>query len=418
MFGILLAVMMPLIMVAVVRRFPDPPKVLQLMMAGYVVRMFLQFFVRDLPIFSYGAGGDCIFYEEIARIIAADWGRSGITYITSNEMVAVGSTSLPPNLFAMVFYVNGGDVTRMGATALVAAAACLSCHGVYRMAVECGGDEQKSFQVAAFLLFSPGFLFYTADLYKDGLVSFLVVTSLLSSFRLARKFSVPQLVVTILSLGALWFVRQYLIFLALAPLAIGLLGTGKGSFFRQFFVASVLGAGMLVIVSSSSVVQDISTRATSTFTQATSSEATQWNSLGGSGVTFDDQGSPLGSLGLKVLYTLFSPFPWVGGSVALQVGKLDALAWYYLFYRLLLAAKLLWQEDRSRLLMFLTFLVPSTLAYAMTMANVGLVLRQRIPIVMIGAALCCLSWPAARAPVPVVRAPLPLPLPGPRRRQA
>jgi hypothetical protein len=396
MFGLILAVLAPLVMAMVVRRFPDPPRVLQLMLAGYAVRMFLQLFLRDLPLFSYGAGGDCIFYEEMARYISRGWLYNGIEYMTNKEIVALGSTSLPPNLFALILYINGGELTRAGCTAVVAVAACLSCHGLYRLAVECGGDELKAFKVSAFLLFSPGFLFYTADMYKDGLVSFLVVTSLLSSFRLAKRFSPVQLLVTTLSLCALWYVRQYLIFLALAPLAIGLLGTGKGAWIRQFLVAGVLAAGFVVLISSSSVVQDISTRANATFSQATSSESTQWNSMSGSGVTFDDGGNPLGALWLKVLYTLFSPFPWAGGSLALQIGKIDALAWYYLFYRALIAGLRLWKEERARLLMFLTFLAPSTIAYAMTMANIGLVLRQRIPIVMIGSVMACLSWPVAQ----------------------
>jgi hypothetical protein len=42
----------------------------------------------------------------------------------------------------------------------------------------------------------------------------------------------------------------------------------------------------------------------------------------------------------------------------------------------------------------LVFIVPCTVAYAMTMANMGLMLRQRLPIVTMVALLATLSWPS------------------------
>jgi hypothetical protein len=61
---------------------------------------------------------------------------------------------------------------------------------------------------------------------------------------------------------------------------------------------------------------------------------------------------------------------------------------------LLRSSARLWRLDRSIFFMFLVFLVPLTIAYATTMANIGLILRQRFPIVFIGAMLGMLSWPA------------------------
>ena len=130
---------------------------------------------------------------------------------------------------------------------------------------------------------------------------------------------------------------------------------------------------------------------------------------------FDDGGNPFAALGPKVAYTLLSPFPWQSGSFALQVGKIDALLWYYLLYRSVLSVRMMWKSDRALLLMFFAFLVPSTIAYATTMANIGLIVRQRIPIVMVGALLGMLSWrrePRASVNAPAL-APAHAPTPAP-----
>ena len=47
----------------------------------------------------------------------------------------------------------------------------------------------------AALLFLPGFLYYTSDMYKDGFVLFLVVTALVASFNLTHKFSLSQIII-------------------------------------------------------------------------------------------------------------------------------------------------------------------------------------------------------------------------------
>ena len=63
--------------------------------------------------------------------------------------------------------------------------------------------------------------------------------------------------------------------------------------------------------------------------------------------------------------------------------------------RAIISARRLWRENKGLLVAFLSFLVPLTLAYATGMSNMGLILRQRMPIILIGALLATLSWPRA-----------------------
>jgi hypothetical protein len=407
-FALLLVVAMAAVLVAVVRSTREAGgsrDVLGILLAGYVIRVGLSPFLRDIPFFSHGGGGDCMIYEQQAEAIARAWQMSSFEYITNDTLpqLGLGATTLPANLFALVIFLNG-DVTRMGCTSIVALAACLTCFNIFRLAIEMGNDRQASLRLMALILFTPGFLFYTSEMFKDGLVAFLVFALLGSSFRLARKLTVLHAIVAVSAAFALWFVRYYLIFLSLAPLAVGFAGTGKGSKLRP--VAMVLGTVLVLAVlgaRGSSVVDAVTQRADETFSQATSSNSRTWNALGGSGVQFDDGGSAFGALHLKLLYTVFSPFPWQLGSFGFQVGKIDAFIWYFILYRAYLASRRLWREDRQLLFMFLVFLVPTTVAYATTMANIGLILRQRLPVVLLTSLLATFSWPTGGVPVVAVK---------------
>ena len=368
-------------------------KLVVLMLAGFVIRIILQSFVREIAFFSHEAGGDSEGYEGLAVSIAQVWRVSGFQFMTDDDIPGMGSATLPCNLFAIVTYLNDGP-SRFGCTALIALAACLTCLNIFHLAVMLGAEEESSFRVVAVLLFAPAFLLYTSDTYKDGLVAFFVFGALGSGFRLARRFSVLHLLVGLLSMFALWYVRYYLIFLSSAPLLVGLAGVGSRSTTRPLLAAIVLGAGAIAIASYTNIFNEVSSAAEQTFDLATNENSRTYNSVGaGSGVFFDDGGSQYGALGPKIVYTLFSPFPWQTGSFGLWMGKVDVAIWYYLFYRAFRAARRLWQEDRGLLLTFLTFLIPMTIVYAMTMANIGLILRQRLPIVMVGALLAMQSWP-------------------------
>jgi hypothetical protein len=101
------------------------------------------------------------------------------------------------------------------------------------------------------------------------------------------------------------------------------------------------------------------------------------------------------------VYTLFSPFPWQGGSLGLQLAKVEVLVWYYLAYRAVLAMKFLWRERRTDLVIVLSFIAPTTLVYAVMFANIGLNIRERIAIVIASAMLASVSW---RDPVEEVEA--------------
>ncbi|RYE77335.1 MAG: hypothetical protein EOO74_07060, partial [Myxococcales bacterium] len=275
MLGVLLPLIMATLLYGIWRRNRDPQPVLQLLMAAYTVRMILQSFVRDLPIFSYGAGGDCAFYEWVGWTFARLWSFQGIEFFTVEQFPEVGNAALPVNLFALIIYANG-DTTRAGCTSVIAFCSVMACYQIYRLACWLGADPRQALKATAVLLFLPGYLYYTADMYKDGLVLFLTVTALSASLRLASRFSLLQVALAASSLLGLWYVRHYMVFLALAPLGVGLLGLGKGSIARQV-LGVVAGLLLLAMTLRTSAFESVTSNAQATFDKATSADSRRWN---------------------------------------------------------------------------------------------------------------------------------------------
>ncbi len=373
-------------------------------MGGYLLRIVIQLFIiRDVQFFSHVVGGDSFGYEIWARAIAAVWERSGIHFVTGNELEVLGPTSLPPNLFALVAYADNGPSLRYGCTAIVALAAGLTALNLYTLAVQFGADKKRALTFASILYFQPSFLFYTSDMYKDGLVLCFVMAALGSSLRLAERFSARDAVIGLISILALWYVRFYLIFVTVAPLLVGVIGLRAKGFARSLVASLALAMGALVLASYTDFLQLASERASETFQRGTSLAVLNQNAEGGSGIAFDDNGSPFGALALKMAYTVFAPFPWAKGSLGFQIGKLDVFVWYFVIYR---AVRASFHVERRLVIMLSTFIIPCTVMYAMGISNVGLIVRQRLVIVAATTILAALYQPkkkevVARAARPV-----------------
>lgn len=361
-----------------------------LLVGGFILRIILSFWVRDLPIFSHVAGGDCVQYEEHATWIAKVWDYTGIHFVSSDEFPDMGATTLPPNIFALVIFLNGGP-TRVGCTAVVAFLVGLVCLNVYNLGRERGASVVEIQRTIALLYFGPAFLLYTSDTFKDGLVVAFVLGALCSALRLAKRFSFLHAAVGVLCLMALWYVRFYLVFATTAPLVVGLVGIGAKSPARIVVAALLMLAVALVLTGYTDIIQRTGAQASATFEHGTSRAVLDSNAATGSGVAFDDGGSPFGALGQKVAYTLFSPFPWASGSLGFHVGKLDAFLWYYLLYHAIRTARRIWSTDSSYVLMVVTFIVPSTIMYATSMSNVGLIVRERL-IIVAASVLLSMRW--------------------------
>ncbi|WP_424530780.1 hypothetical protein ACOZ38_13400 [Sphaerisporangium viridialbum] len=364
-------------------------RVLPVLLIAFAVRLAIHVLVMQNHVIEYG--GDNITYESRAMEVVAFWNREGFQFVTSDDIGSLYSAAVPCNVFALVIYLCGGPAP-LACTAVVALLACALCLIMYKLAGLVGADRRAAFWLLLLTAFMPAFLLHTSDMFKEGFNAFLVVASLGLGVSNLRRFDLRKVLLLVLSLWALWYVRPYMVFMCAMPMVLGFAGVKRAFSLRGMLVLMTL----LILLPFGNLGDSAPVEAMQHQLDYGQSETfRQSNAIGGSGVTFDDGGNPWNQLGLKVVYTLLSPFPWADGSLTLQLGKLDALIWYFLLYSAVRGAVWLWRHDRATACYLLLFIVPSTIVYATTMANVGLIFRQRIPIVMVTSLLAAVAWSRA-----------------------
>ncbi|KAA9377518.1 hypothetical protein F5972_17940 [Microbispora cellulosiformans] len=361
------------------------------LLLAFSVRLLIHSLVMQTGLLPYG--GDNYGYEKRALEIAAYWNHAGIRFVTSDQLPSLEHVAVPCNIFALVVYLCGGRAS-LACTSVVALVACALCVVMYRFARVVGADERAAFRLLVLTAFMPAFLLHTADTFKDGFNAFLVVTCLGLAAANARRFDLRKLVLLVPLLGALWNVRPYMVFMCAGPLLFGFVGARRA--LPLCTLALLAGALSLFVFFPEATTNLAVETPQQQFEQAQSETVRSANADGGSGVVFADGGDPWGAFAPKLLYTLLSPFPWTGGSLVLQLGKIETLLWYYLLFCAVRGGRHLWRHNRRALMLLLVFVVPCTVAYATSMSNIGLIFRQRMPIVMVVSLLSAVGWTHSR----------------------
>ncbi|GII78706.1 hypothetical protein Sru01_36880 [Sphaerisporangium rufum] len=397
---VLIVIVLAIVVVTVARRGVDAsqaPRVVPVILAAYLARLAALYLLQRNQLLGYG--GDNLGYERLGMMVADRWQREGLSFVSADDMPEVLSVAVPANVFALVITLNGGLAT-LGCTAVVAALACVLCVVVYRFARLVGADAPAAFRLLAVTAFMPSFLLHTADTYKDGFNALFTVGALALGVSMTRRFALWKPLAIAPLLWALWYVRPYMVFTCVLPLALGVSGLRRLVSLRTTVLAVTALLGALLLAGSA--VPGPAVQSMEAQLDTGQSDIVRHNHQAkGSGVRFDDGGRAWGELHTKVLYTLLSPFPWTPGSRVLQLGKIDTCVWYVLLAYAVAGARRLWRRDRAVLLVLLLFLVPTTVAFATGMANIGLTFRQRMPIVMVASLLAAVAWTRERDGHPV-----------------
>ncbi|MER5646568.1 hypothetical protein [Streptosporangium sp. NPDC002524] len=366
-------------------------KALWILGLAFAARLAVHAVVMRSGVLAYG--GDNYVYETKALQIVEYWDRYGFQFVTSEQIPDLYSAALPCNLFALIVYLCGGPAS-LACTALVAFVACGLVIVMYRFALLLGAGERSAFRLLAVMAFFPALLLHTSDMFKDGFSAFLAVTCLFLAVSNARSISVPKLLLLGPLLWTLWNVRPYMVFMCGLPILFAFTRLQRAQLLC--FLAFLIAMLVPVMLSSEVMFEDTPIAEVQEQLERGQSETfRQANAEGGSGVVFQDEGNAWSALPSKLFYTLFSPFPWTEGSTVLQLAKVETLFWYYFLYLAVRGAGLLWRRNPRALLILLLFVVPGTIAYATTMSNIGLIFRQRIPIVMVVSLLSAVAWGAA-----------------------
>ncbi|MEU8383798.1 hypothetical protein [Streptosporangium sp. NPDC048865] len=303
-------------------------KALCVLVLAFAARLVVHVFAMRSGAMGYG--GDNLAYEARALEVVEYWRQHGFRFVTSEQLPGLYSAAVPCNLFAVFVYICGGPAP-LACTAMVSLVACGLPIVMYRFAMLIGTDERSAFRLLVVTAFIPAFLLHTSDMFKDGFNAFLVVACLALGASNVRRFDVRKLLLLGPLLWALWYIRPYMVFMCGLPLILGVVKLKRALFLCGLaFLVTTLASGVVLpgMWLESTPIAEMQEQ----LERGQSETFRRGNAQGGSGVLFEDGGSAWGALLPKLFYTVFSPFPWMDGSMVLQLAKVETLLWYYLLY--------------------------------------------------------------------------------------
>jgi hypothetical protein len=246
-------------------------------------------------------------------------------------------------------------------------------------------ENQRVGKVASILVaLFPGFIIWSSQLLKDGLIIFLLVLVMTMVLEVQKKFNYQAVATLIFSLFGILSLRFYIFYIVAIAVAGSFIVGSRGS-----VRAVARGFIALIVISIALAYLGVLQSAGTEFEKYGSLERVQLSrqdlarsAESGFGESFDvstTEGA-LAALPMGFVYLMFAPFPWQVANFRQAITLPEMIVWWA-SVPLILSG--LWYTIKNRLrssisILIFTFLL--TIAYSVFQGNVGTAYRQRAQI--------------------------------------
>jgi 4-amino-4-deoxy-L-arabinose transferase-like glycosyltransferase len=344
---------------------------LVILFSAFALRITLAAIFEAIPatrVFHEDAPG----YEFVGQYIATHW-------------MGEAPPFRPPErnygfyyVLAAFYYLFGRY--RMNATVFNSIVGTLGITVVFRIALHFF-HEAIARRAALFSAFFPSMIIWSAIALKDCVVTFLVLVAVLFCIRLRKRFSIANVIGTVLPIIAVYPLRFYMVYFLLAALAGTLALNRPGRIFAGVSKQLLLVGGLLAVVT----VFGLTSSASADFNMMTLDNASAYRqgmaiSANSSFAKDVDVSTPTGAilfLPLGITMMLWSPLPWQMVSLRPLLALPEMLVWWALAPALLRGAVFAIRHRFSEHLPIIVFTAILLIGYGLTMGNVGAAFRMR-----------------------------------------
>jgi hypothetical protein len=371
---------------------------------AFLVRVFVGLLAYALTLFAdLPIVEDAQFYEEIGYEVAQGW-LSGREVDFDALPIGVQTARLLVTAIAAFYYVTGGlRILPLLLIAYSAVTALVPVY-VYWFARDLQAPEAVARRAGWLVALSPGFVFWSGSLYKEGLTLLLLSVAAYHTLRLQSGWKGRSLIALVVCVAALWGVRFYLAVLLGLAVALSLLWgrmtragrlIGVPVFVRQAAILSAFALAMMslgvtvrteqvLLESDEGVLVNLDVRrggsareAKSGYLQeasiATPEEAVQYFPVG-------------------LFYFLTVPFPWQVGSFRQVLIIPETLFWLGLYPLMVVGIRRALKSNPPGTVFLLLMTGGMCIVYALLSANVGTTYRMRSQVWLLWAPFAAWGW--------------------------
>jgi hypothetical protein len=341
------------------------------------LRLLLAVFANTTRL-AVSVAPDSGFYAKVGWLIAQSWDEPAVR---PQDLDGYNALSFYQNLNAVVWYVMQGNVKYI-LSAINALVGTIAMWNMARLAGILYGPvvAKRAFVLGAFF---PSIVLWTSINIRESWGFLAISGLLLAAQKLRARFSVTQLLLMALWLGAIVFIRPYLVVLLTIGIGMSYLTVrarqipyAVGVFILLFLFLRAAGDQIGFSMSL------FSEESLETMHKIREGMATGGSAYGSGSDTRTFLGAllylPKGLAGF-----LLSPFPWSADSWRQFLAIPETLVWYVLLYQGLrqLAVEVRRDLPRIALLLFIPAVV--TVAYAMVEGNEGTAYRHRAQLMLL-----------------------------------
>lgn len=366
-------------------------------LTGLVLRMGFGILIHvyDLRPFF---GGDAFAYDLNGWSIVNVWlGRNLETdtlIIQNNPMSGAGWGM--NYLTAVIYLVLGRNI--LAAQSFCAVVGAATAPMIYHCAKKIFNNLTVSRVAALSIAIFPSFVIWSGQLLKDGVIIFLLVTTMTMVLQLQQRVNYMALGVLIFSMMSILSLRFYIFYMVavavVGSFVVGMSSTNKSIFRRTVilvligFSLSYLGIGRTATVELNTFANldriqssryDLARVANSGFNEETDVSTTE---------------GALTAIPTGFMYLMFAPFPWQASNLRQAITIPEVLVWWTLI-PLLISGLIYTVKNRLRnAFPILIFSLMLTIAYSVFQGNVGTAYRQRTQIQVFLFILIGVGWTA------------------------
>lgn len=352
---------------------------------------------------------DATQYEIIGSAIADDW-LAGQQSLWLQSAIDGGTQAwvLPAIIGAFYFALGGLRAVPV----LIASYAALTSYTpviTYRLTKRFGGGQRAASFAGYLVALSPGFVFWSGSLYKEGLIYFVINSAVWSVLVLIDRWRTGSFLVLTGALG-LFFGLRFYIALLLTIFAAGslLLGRGKSTavgawipiLLRQLAVAGIIG----LVLTLAGVTGRMRTVIPSDWLSMTRAIQVSRSDLAraNSGYLPDaDVSTPAKALAFVpkgAAYFLSVPLPWQVGEIRQNLTIPETLLWILMYPLAFLGCLKTWRTHRRFTIVVVGFTFAVCFFYAVFIGNIGTAYRLRLQVWLLWAIFIGIGWEAWRGP--------------------
>jgi hypothetical protein len=378
---------------------------------------------------------DAAYYDRVAASIANDWlqGRSS-TWIELNS----GNSAQPVLLVSVLacFYVLTLGVRALpiliGLYCLITAWAPVWC---YRVTAEMGGSARAALFAGRLVAFLPAFVFWSAALYKEGLILLFIGILLYHAIRFQKFNSIPSLTTAVVCLIGIGLLRFYLFpLLGLAFISVILLPgrgiSGQALAVRMAVIVPLVGligtGGILVAMAVNDPVPETfggwnegsQIQMPATVEEAVARIDLSRRDLATSksgylpDVGFESVGDIVKFMPTGILYFLTVPLPWHVGDLRQNMAIPDSALWTFAFYPLFFIGMFrMSYRDPGATILLLAPAIAMCCLYAVFVGNIGTAYRMRTQIWILLVPFVAIGWEILQGRAPFAEADVKLRIP-------